>query len=321
MAVKPDTMTAPTVLAGTWRDGLFVVTEKTVHQELTAQRVSGLAPDPCRGVLAIVNGTSLCRRAYDGKWSTISTSESELACCMTVGDSIFVGTDDALVLRVSAGGKLERLDGFDDVAGRATWYAGSALINGQRVGPPLGIRSMTATSDGRVLLANVHVGGIPRSVDGGVTWHPTIDIDSDVHQVCAHPTRPDIVIAAAAIGLCISRDGGATWTVKQEGLHAPYCSAVAFSGDDILVAASADHFATQGAIYRARIDGDSELLPVGGGLPRWINGIADTGCIATHSSGVAIADRAGSLYTSTDAGRTWAFRASCFPPPSSILFL
>src|SRR6185436_15430147 len=26
-----------------------------------------------------------------------------------------------------------------------TWYAGSAVINGQRVGPPLGIRSITAT--------------------------------------------------------------------------------------------------------------------------------------------------------------------------------
>jgi hypothetical protein len=314
-------MTVPTVLAATWRDGLFVVTDETLHQELAAQPVRGLAPDPYGGVLAIVNGTSLCRRAYDGKWSTIATSQSELACCMTVGDSIFVGTDDAHVLRVSASGKLEPLGGFDAVAGRATWYAGSALINGQLVGPPLGIRSMAATSDGSVLLANVHVGGIPRSVDGGVTWQPTIDVDSDVHQVCAHPTRPDIVIAASAIGLCISRDGGATWTVKREGLHASYCSAAAFSGDDILVAASADHFAAQGAIYRTPIDGHGELLPLGAGLPRWINGIADTGCIATHASGIAVADRAGNLYTSIDAGRTWSSRANCFPGPSSISFL
>jgi hypothetical protein len=46
-----------------------------------------------------------------------------------------------------------------------------------------------------------HLGGL--ATDSGLTWRPTIDIDSDVHQVCAHPARPDIVIAAA--GLCISR--------------------------------------------------------------------------------------------------------------------
>ena len=63
-------------------------------------------------------------------------------------------------------------------------------------------------ADGSVLLANVHVGGIPRSTDGGVTWQPTIDVDSDVHEVRAHPHRSGVVMAAAAIGLCASRDGG-----------------------------------------------------------------------------------------------------------------
>lgn len=77
-------------------------------------------------------------------------------------------------------------------------------------------------------------GGIPRSIDGGVTWRPTIDIESDVHEVRAHPTRPDIVIAAAAIGLYISRDAGESWSVEREGLHTTYCSAVAFSGNDML---------------------------------------------------------------------------------------
>lgn len=94
-----------------------------------------------------------------------------------------------------------------------------------------------------MLLANVHVGGIPRSVDGGATWQPTIEIDSDVHEVRAHPNRPGMVAAAAAIGLCTSSDGGATWEVEQRGLHALHCSAVAFAGDDILVSAAADPFA------------------------------------------------------------------------------
>ena len=53
-----------------------------------------------------------------------------------------------------------------------------------------GIRSITATLDRAVLLANVHVSGVSRSTDGGVTWQPSIDVDSDVHEVRAHPPAP-----------------------------------------------------------------------------------------------------------------------------------
>ena len=313
-------VTTPLALVATWQDGLFVVGE-TVDQELPNQSVGAVASDGRGGALAIVNRRSLCRRAPGGVWSTIATTEWDLACCFAVGDVIYVGSDEASVLRVGADGVLERLRGFDVVAGRDTWYAGSALINGQRVGPPLGIRSIAATADGTVLLANVHVGGIPRSTDGGLTWHPTIAVESDVHEVHAHPNRPGVVVAAAAIGLCTSDDGGATWNVEQEGLHAPYCSAVAFAGDDVLVSASAHHFAEQGAIYRRRIDGDEPLVAVAGGLPKWLDGIADTRCIATHGSAAALADRKGNLYLSADTGRSWSRRAGGLPSPSGVLIV
>jgi hypothetical protein len=298
---------------------LFAITGENRHHELAGQPVTALASDGHGGALAIVSGHSLRRRTSDGEWMTIATSEFELACCAPVGDLVYVGTDDARVLRVSTDGNVEQLRGFDTVVGRDTWYAGSAVINGQRVGPPLGIRSITATADGRVLLANVHVGGVPRSTDSGATWQPTIDIDTDVHEVYAHPADPNIVIAAAGVGICISQDGGATWTVEREGLHASYCSAVAFLGNAVLVAASTDHFATQGAVYRRAIDERRPFVPVGGGLPRWIDGIADTRCIATRASAAAVADRAGNLYLSTDGGSTWLRRASGLPLPSSVV--
>ena len=180
---------------------------------------------------------------------------------------------------------------------------------------------MTATCNGAALLANVHVGGIPRSVDGGATWHPTIDIDEDVHQVLAHETHPDIVIAAAATGLCISRDGGQTWSIHREGLHGTYCSAVAFAGSDIVVAASDHHFAAQGGIYRRPLDESGPLLRVGGGLPKWLDGIVDTACIATRASALALVDRGGNLYLSEDNGANWSRRADQLPPPSSILIV
>jgi hypothetical protein len=309
------------VLVATWRAGVLVLAGETLEQELRDQSVRGLASDGQGGALAIVNDRSLQRRAPDGVWSAIAITELTLACCVAVGDVIYLGTDDARVLRVGADGTLEPLRGFDAVAGRETWFAGSAIINGERVGPPLGIRSITATSDGAVLLANVHVGGIPRSIDGGATWQPTIDIESDVHEVRAHPNRPDVVMAAAAIGLCVSRDGGMTWDIEREGLHASYCSAVAFAGDDVLVSASVDHFAAQGAIYRRRVDGDDPLVAVGEGLPAWTDGIVDTSCIATRGSTVALADSHGNLYVSADTGRRWSCRASGLPHPSSILIV
>jgi hypothetical protein len=182
-----------------------------------------------------------------GEWATVATSEFEFSCCLVVGDALYVGTDDARLLRLGhESGVLDPIDGFDNTAGRGAWLAGSAIVNRQRLGPPLGIRSLAANSNGSILFANVHVGGIPRSTDGGKTWHPTIDINTDVHEVRGHQTDPDIVVAASAIGLCLSQDGGTTWTIERDGLQAAYCSAVAFSGDNIFVSASTESLCAQG---------------------------------------------------------------------------
>jgi hypothetical protein len=314
-------VTASTVIVATWRDGLYIFSGERRDQELAKRPVTALSADGHGGALAIVDGRSLYRREPNGEWSTIVNTEFDLACCVTVGDTVFVGTDDANILRVSAMGEVERLRGFDEVAGRDKWYAGSAIIDGKRVGPPLGIRSITATSDGAVLLANVHVGGIPRSLDGGVTWQPTIDIDSDVHEVRAHPNRPDTVVAAAAAGLCTSSDGGGIWGVEQAGLHDAHCYAVELAGDDLLVSAAESPFASQGAIYRRKVEDHCALVKATGGLPAWFEGIVHTGCIAANGSTVAVVDMGGNLYVSADAGLTWSHRAVGIPAPSGVLIV
>ncbi len=292
-------MPIPTLLVATWGGGLFTVAGDAVHHQFAGQTIASMVADGRGGLFAIVGGHSLRRRSPAGEWHVIAESESPLSCCVPLGDNIFVGTDDAQILRVDPDGTPHRLAGFDTVPGRDRWYAGAAMIDGVLMGPPLGIRSMAATADGAVLLANVHVGGIPRSTDGGRTWQPTIEIDSDVHQVRAHPTRPDIVAAAAAAGLCISRDAGATWTIEQDGLHASYCSAVAFSGDEILVAASTDHFAREGAVYRRQLDGEGPLERLAG-IPQWIEGIVDTGCIAAQDGTIIVIDRSGNIHMIRD---------------------
>jgi hypothetical protein len=310
-------MPAPCILVATWSNGLFSITGETVGHELDGT-VRGLIADGFGGALAIVGGHSVWRRSAAGEWTELARSDADLSCCVQIGDELFVGTDEAQMLRLDAGGTLQRLPGFDVVAGREAWYAGTAIVDGKVVGPPLGIRSMTATCDGEALLANVHVGGIPRSTDGGVTWQPTIDVESDVHDVSAHPERRDIVLAAAAVGLCVSRDAGATWTIEDDGLHAAHCSAVACGRHDVFVSASTDPFAAQGAVYRRPIDGNGPLQPIGGGLPRWTDGKVDTGCIATRDAVVAVIDWSGCLYTSDDDGASWSASADRFPAPSGL---
>ncbi len=316
---RVEGVTGVSVLVATWEDGLFVFEGTRRRHELAGESIRGLVADGRGGALAIVGGHSLRRRSADGEWHTLAEDTSPLACVQAVGDKVLVGTDDgARLLCTVNGGPLEPLPGFDAVAGRDKWFAGTFVVEGKVVGPPLGVRSLSAAPDGGLLHAAVHVGGIPRSTDGGVSWQPTLDIESDVHEVCIHPTCSDIVAAATAVGLGLSRDGGASWSFETEGLHAPYCSAVAFAGDDVVVAASVHHFASEGAVYRRALDGGSSLAPVTVTPSSRTVGIVDTAGIAVLGSVWAVADR-GNLYVSHDAGHAWSRVADDIPGTSALL--
>ena len=104
-------MTTPLVLVGTWRDGLHVVSGEARARELGTQSIEALAPDGQGGALAIVDGRSLRRRAPDGSWRTVVTTEMNLTCCVAVRDVIYLGTDDARLLRVASDGGVEQLRG------------------------------------------------------------------------------------------------------------------------------------------------------------------------------------------------------------------
>ena len=306
------------VLVATWSDGVFAISETSRTHELAGCSVRGLVADGQGGVLAIVDGHSLRRRGSSGRWTTWVTTEHDLSCCTAGPHGVYVGTNDARVFRVTPAGEFVPLEAFAHVEGRETWYAGQALVDGKLMGPPLGVRSMSVTADG-ALLVNVHVGGVPRSSDGGASFSPTIAVDADVHEVRAHPTRRELVAAAAGVGLCLSTDGGVTWTVQSEGLHAPHCSGVAFVGDDVLVSASVDPFSAEGRVYRW--SAGARLHPLGGGAPQWTAGKVDTHCIGVRGERVAFADGGGNIYVSWDGGVSWSTWSSEARGPSSVHLL
>ncbi|MGE0791699.1 MAG: WD40/YVTN/BNR-like repeat-containing protein [Sandaracinaceae bacterium] len=305
----------------TWADGVFLLGTDVRH-ELAGRSVRGLALDHEGALLAIVDGTTLRRRDPRGEWRTLATSTASLSACVALPDGLLVGTDDARVLRLDPtrdDAALEPIRSFDEVEGRESWYAGTAIVDGRVVGPPLGVRSMSATCDGAAILVNVHVGGIVRSTDGGRSWHPTIDIEADVHEVRAHPERAEIVAAAAAVGLCVSTDGGASWSTEAEGLHAAHCLAVGLTGDEVLVSAGVDPFTPEGAVYRRALSAPGPLSPVGGGLPRWLEGPPDTACIATREDRIALVDKGGHVHVSPDRGASWSSLDVRVPGASGVV--
>jgi photosystem II stability/assembly factor-like uncharacterized protein len=220
---------------------------------------------------------------------------------------VFAGTYTARLLRLDDD-ELVPIESFDHIANRDQWHA---------VGPALNVRSMTATCDEQVLLANVHVGGIQRSTDAGETWEPTIEVDDDVHEVRAHPTDPSVVMAAAAVGLCVSTDAGRTWTVETDGLPTTYARAVNFSGDDVVISISDGPRAKQSAIYRRPVAGGT-LVRVDDGLGDRLVGNVDTRCLATGRGRAALADGDGTLWMSADGIRDWSVVVDGLPFVSGV---
>jgi hypothetical protein len=293
--------------------GCHVVTEGGVRAvELTGRSVSVLRRAPTGFCLAVVDDREVWRRDPGGAWSQVAACPLPLQSLVATpaGQVFGGGRDEAALLRLT-GTTMERVPGFDHVPGRPTWFAG---------GPPLGVRTLASTADGAALLAGVHVGGVPRSADDGATWVPTLPVAHDVHELAAHPMQPGWVVAAAAVGLCVSADGGQNWRVLRAGLPAGTVLAAAFRGDEALFSHQAGPFAARSQLWRWR-SGRPGIEPVGHGLPEWLQGKVDTGNIAAHGGAAAVADQGGSVWFSAAAGSPWAQIATGLPAVLGVVVL
>jgi hypothetical protein len=227
------------------------------------------------------------------RWDQVATiPDLEIRCVLPTAGDTYLGTSEAHLYRLRDSAA-EPIEEFEDIEGRQTWHTPWG-------GPP-DTRSLSRANDG-ALYANVHVGGIPTSSDGGRTWSPTIEVDADVHQVLAHD---DLVLAACAPGLALSSDGGRTWRMDADGLHAHYCRAVAVSGDTVLVSASTGPFTKQAAVYRRPLRSTGAFEKCAGGLPEWFVANVDTHCLVAVDDRVAIGTDEGEIWLSEDQGSRW----------------
>jgi len=300
------------------RDGCRVFSETgQAGLELAGAPVQALAATGIRNALAIVSSTQVWMRQSPASgtafgpasWQLIADTGRNLQSLACHRDAIFAGGDDEpFLLRVSINGATARVESFDEVPGREQWHS---------QGPPLGIRALAATCDDSTLLATVHVGGIPRSNDGGKTWAPTVPVAWDVHETRAHPNRPEVIASASAAGFLISLDSGVTWNVISEG---NYALAVSMLADEALFSIQDGPFAQRAQIWRWHI-GDSTAEPVRDGLPEWLEGKVDSHHIAANSERAALVDGAGNVWLSSEGSKGWQVIARNLRYTRAVLLL
>lgn len=219
-------------------------------------------------------------------------------CVQPSHDSTWIGANEARLFTLDQSG-LSEDEFFADAPGRDSWYT--------PWGAPADVRSMTLDAD-HTLYINVHVGGILRYDNTGLS--PTLDISADVHQVAAHPATKGAVFAACARGLAFSHNGH-DFEIRSDGLHAPYCRAVAVTADRLLVSASTGPSTNRGRLYAGGL-WDGEFSPVTSGLPDWFDDNVDTHCINAVGT-TAHLGFGDTVWRSDDSGDSWQVLISGLP--------
>ncbi|NMG22604.1 WD40/YVTN/BNR-like repeat-containing protein [Brasilonema bromeliae] len=287
------TIQKPLIIAGT-SDGLLFLDSRQ-YVELEGHSITALASSP-DGLWVIVDRNSVWHRNPEGEWHQIaSIDDLQLNCILPYNGAVLVGTSQAHLIRI-ADGSTNRINCFETAEGRDEWYTPWG-------GPP-DVRSMAIGQSGE-LYVNVHVGGILRSDDQGKSWQPTIDFHADVHEVRTVPSHPDLVLAATAKGLAVSKDRGNSWRFSHENLHAAYARAIAVCEETILMTASTGPSGHKAAIYRHPLDKPGAFEKCERGLPEWFNNNINTGTVATTGNLAAFGTSDGQVFFSDDAGITW----------------
>jgi hypothetical protein len=249
---------------------------------------------------AIVDGAELWTRS--NTWAQAATDpRRRLTCVLPFEQGALVGTAEAHLARFD-GDALRIVEAFEEVPGRDDWFTPWG-------GPP-DVRSLTHGAD--ALFVNVHVGGIVKG-DGEAGWRPTLDISADVHEVRA---LDDTLVAACAVGLAESHDGGSSWSFDERGLHATYARAVAGTADAVYMSVAMGPRGGDAGIYTKERSPGAIFRRCD--LPSFSDNI-DTACLDATDDLVAFGTKDGDVYASGDRGATWEAIALDLPEAKCVV--
>ncbi len=228
---------------------------------------------------------------------------------------LLIGTEPPHVYRLEAGDRAaRRVESFERLECRSGWHTPWG-------GPPA-LRSLARTGDGWVY-ADIHVGSIMRSPDGGASWEPvTPQLHEDVHQVATCPADDERVYAQTADAFWLSEDRGESWTHRAADLGERYgrCVTVHPQDPDLLLATVSDgpHGGdVHGQLYRSA-DAGRSWQHVADGFPASVAENIDTFHVAFGSAGVAWACVGRRLYVGHEGAAQWE---EFWQAPEDILML
>ncbi|MGA7271586.1 MAG: hypothetical protein WB239_10985 [Acidimicrobiia bacterium] len=272
------------------RDGLFDLEHRCLLDSVQVSHI-GRGPD---GWWAVDSGGRVWHEA-----NLIASSDATLHCIQPTSDGVWLGADQARLLHL-AGDRITEDEFFAQAPTRQRWHTPWG-------GPP-DVRSLAYGPDG-VLYVNVHVGGILRYDDSGIS--PILDIDADAHQVVADPDRGGVVLAATARGLAQSGDGH-DFGFRREGLAHQYCRAVAVGGRTVLLSVSRGPRGGDSQVYRSALSG-GPFEPCRNGLPDDFQTNVDTHHLLAREDNFFLGHGT-TLWRSDDEGRSWEVAATELPP-------
>ncbi|MHC4480447.1 MAG: WD40/YVTN/BNR-like repeat-containing protein [Planctomycetota bacterium] len=250
------------------------------------------------GTIALVDGGET-RRLHAGIGDSI---ESLLVLCEEPL-RLLAGAEPPHIYHVRAEGSAARRDAdFDALECRDQWHTPWG-------GPPA-VRSLALTGDGWVY-ADIHVGSIMRSPDGGGSWEPvTPELHEDVHQVATCPAADERVYAQTARAFYVSEDRGDSWHHRARDLDQRYGRAVvAHPEDPDLVLATVSDGPhgddVHGQLYRSE-DAGRNWTHVAAGFPASTTRNIDTFHVAFSPGGVAWGVVGRTLYVGRERASEWA---------------
>lgn len=168
--------------------------------------------------------------------------------------------------------------------------------------------------DAQRLFVGIELGGVMRSLDGGLTWEDRKPgSQHDCHTLRTHRAAPGLLYETAGGGFAESHDGGATWRGVDAGMKHHYLWGLAVDpGDAQTVVASASpgpgaaHNDAHAAAQLYRRAGDGAWEPLTAGLPAAQGTRAYVLATNPVEPGVFYAATRMEIYRSADQGRTWA---------------
>jgi photosystem II stability/assembly factor-like uncharacterized protein len=184
-------------------------------------------------------------------------------------------------------------------------------------------------NDAKRIVVAISAAGVFRTDDAGDTWRPinkgllsngipspAAEVGHCVHNLAAHPDRPDTLYMQKHWDVMRSDDGGENWTEISGNLPTDFGFPIAVHAHEpetvyvVPITSDSHHFPPDGKlrVYRSRTGGN-EWEPLTEGLPQehcYVDVLRDALAVdALPDCGIYFGTTGGQVYASADSGDHW----------------